>query len=175
MKIHDQPFVFIQIKLPKACNISASDQDLDYQILYTYEALRTINLPSSQQYCSERVETLFCDALMECSNESYVKDIVCQQVRQEYCTAEWRMLEVHNQTDELIDCTDYGETAPLNCDDQFGLANNESICLPLCGGFSQYSKAYTKVHIVLSATSHFTNVIGGLTVIAASFWKRKKM
>ena len=64
---------------------------------------------------------LFCDALMECSNESYVKDIVCQQVRQEYCTAEWRMLEVNNQTDGLIDCEEYDETASLNCGDQFVL------------------------------------------------------
>ena len=116
-----------------------------HPILYTFEALRTINLPLSQQYCTERVqvERLFCDALMECSsNESYAKKIVCQQVRQEYCTAEWRMLEV-NQTGGLIDCEEYEDTAPLNCGDQFGLAHNGSVCLPLCEEFSQYSKAYT--------------------------------
>ena len=148
-----------------------------HPILYTYEALRTINLPSSQEYCIERVEALFCDALilMECNNESYVKDIVCQQVRQEYCTAEWRMLELNNQTDGLIDCTDHGETATLNCGDQFGLVNNGSVCLPLCGEFSQYSKAYTKPYIVLYATCLFINVIGGIAVLALSFWKRKKM
>ena len=145
------------------------------KLLYTYEALRTANFPSSQQYCSERVETLFCDALMECSNESYVKDMVCQQVRQEYCTAEWRMLEVHNQTDELIDCEEYEETVSLNCGDQFGLASDGSVCLPLCGEFSQYSEAYTKPHLVLSATSQLLSVIGGLTVLATSFRKRKKM
>ena len=159
----------------KECNFSTLDSNCTDQILYTYEALRTINLPSSQQYCSERVETLFCDALMECSNESYVKDIVCQQVRQEYCTAEWRMLEVHNQTDGLIDCEEYEETAPLNCNDQFDLANHESVCLPLCGEFSQYSEAYTTPHVVLSAVSLSMNVIGGILVIAISFRKRKKM
>ena len=145
------------------------------QILYTYEALRTINLPSSQQYCSERVETLFCDALMECSNESYVKDIVCQQVRQEYCTAEWRMLELHNQTDGLIDCEECEETAPLNCSDQFGLANNGFVCLPLCEKFSQYSEAYTKPHVVILAISLFIGIIGGIISIVLSFKKRKKM
>ena len=141
----------------KTCNFS--DSGCVNQILYTYEALRTINLPSSQQYCSERVETLFCDALMECSNESYVKDIVCQQVRQEYCTAEWRMLEVHNQTDGLIDCEEYEETAPLNCSDQFDLASYGSVCLPLCGEFSQYSEAYTTPRIVLFAVCLFINII----------------
>ena len=145
------------------------------QILCTYEALRTINLPSSQQYCSERVETLFCDALMECSNESYVKDIVCQQVRQEYCTTEWRLLEVNNQTDGLIDCEEYDETASINCGDQFGLANNGSVCLLLCEDFSQYSEAYTTPHIVLNATVFFLSVIGGIIVIAISFKKRKTM
>ena len=157
----------------KVCEFSGSDC-VD-QILYTYEALRTINLPSSQQYCSERVETLFCDALMECSNESYVKDIVCQQVRQEYCTAEWRMLEVHNQTDGLIDCEEYEETVPLNCGDQFDLANDGSVCLPLCGEFSQYSEAYTTPRIVLYAVCRLISVIGGIIVIVVSVRKRNKM
>ena len=157
----------------RGCNFT--DSDYVDQILYTYEALGTINLPSSQQYCSERVETLFCDALMECSNESYVKDIVCQQVRQEYCTAEWRMLEVHNQTDGLIDCEEYEETAPLNCSDQFDLANDGSLCLPLCGEFSQYSEEYTTPHVVLYAVSQFISITGGITVIAISYKKRKKM
>ena len=165
--------LILQISLMRTCNFS--DSDCVDPILYTYEALRTINLPSSQQYCSERVGTLICDALMECSNESYVKDIVCQQVRQEYCTAEWRMLEVHNQTDGLIDCEEYGETAPLNCGDQFGLANDGSVCLPLCGEFSQYSEAYTTPRVVLYAVFLLISVIGGITVIIISFRKRKNM
>ena len=159
----------------KTCSFSVLDSDCVDQILYTYEVLRTINLPLSQQYCSERVETLFCDVLMECSNESYVRDILCQQVRQEYCTAEWRMLEVHNETGRLTDCEEYEDTAPLNCGDQFDLANNGSICLPLCGEFSQYSEAYTTPRVVLSAACWLISVIGGITVIVISFRKRKKM
>ena len=143
------------------------------QISYTFEALRTVNLPSSQLFCTDRVETLFCDALMECGNESCVKDIVCQQVRQEYCTAEWRMLEAHNQTDQLIDCTDYEETATLDCNDQFG--NNGTLCVPLCEEFSQYSEDYTKFRIVFYPICVIINVIGGIIVIAFSFRKRKKM
>ena len=112
---------------------------------------------------------------MECSNESYVKDIVCQQVRQEYCTAEWRMLEVHNQTDGLIDCEEYEETAPLNCSDQFDLANDGSLCLPLCGEFSQYSEAYTTPHVKLLAVFLFIGIVGGIIGIAISFKKREKM
>ena len=168
----------LQIKLTEACNFSALNLNSGCmgQILYIYEALRTINPPSSQLYCTERVEVLFCDALMECNNESRVKDIVCQQVRQEYCTSEWRLLEAHNQTDDqLIDCEDYEETAPLNCGDQFGLINDESVCLPLCEDFSLYSEAYTTPHIVLSATASFLVVIGGIIVITISFKKRKTM
>ena len=155
------------------CNFT--DSDCVDQILYTYEALRAINLPSSQQYCSERVETLFCDALMECSNESYVKDIVCQQVRQEYCTAEWRMLEVQNQTDWLIDCEEYEETAPLNCSDQFDLANDGSICLPLCREFSQFPETYTTPRNIFYAVCLIIGITGGIIVIVISYRKRKKM
>ena len=155
----------------KTCNFSNSNYTKP--ILYTHEALRTINLPSSQLYCTERVEASLCDDLMECSNESCVKDIVCQQVRQEYCTAEWRLLELHNQTDQSIDCTGYGETATLNCSDQF--ASNGSLCLPLCGEFSQHSEGFTKHYIVLYATCLSISFVGGLTVIIFSIWKRKKM
>ena len=157
----------------RSCNFT--DSDCVDQILYTYEALRTISLPSSQQYCSERVETLFCDALMECSNESYVKDMVCQQVRQEYCTAEWRMLEVHNQTDGLIDCEEYEETAPLNCSDQFDVTNDGSICLPLCEEFSQFPETYTTPRHILLAICLIIGVVGGIIVVAISYRKRKKM
>ena len=156
-------------------NCNFTDSDCVDHILYTYEALRTINLPSSQQYCSERVETLFCDALMECSNESYVKDIVCQQVHQEYCTAEWRMLEVHNQTDGLIDCEEYEETAPLNCSDQFDLANDGSICLPLCGEFSQFPETYTTPRNILYVISLHIGVVGGIIVVVISYRKKEKM
>ena len=151
----------------EACNFS--DLACTNQILHTYEALRTINLPSSQQYCSERVERLFCDALMECNNELYVKDILCQQVRQEYCTAEWRMLEVNNQTDGLIVCEEYEKTAPLNCSDQFGLADNGSVCLPLCEEFS------ITPNTELYAVSASINIIGGLIVIGISLKKKNKM
>ena len=146
-----------------------SDLSCTNQILDTYEALRTINLPSSQQYCTERVETLFCDASMECNNESYVKEIVCQQVRQEYCTTEWRMLEANNQSDGLIVCEEYEETAPLNCSDQFGLADNGSVCLPLCEELS--IRSFTELYAVSAVIS----IIGGLTVIGISIKKRKKM
>ena len=156
-------------------NCNFTDSDCVDQILYTYEALRTINLPSSQQYCSERVETLFCNALMECSNKSYVKDIVCRQVRQEYCTAEWRMLEVHNQTDGLIDCEEYEETAPLNCSDQFDVTNDGLVCLPLCEEFSQFPETYTTPRNILYAVCLLINVIGGIIVIAISYRKRRKM
>ena len=98
---------------------------------------------------------------------------MCQQVRQEYCTAEWRMLEAHNQTDQLIDCTDYEETATLDCNDQFG--NNGTLCVPLCEEFSQYSEDYTKFRIVFYPICVIINVIGGIIVIAFSFRKRKKM
>ena len=106
---------------------------------------------------------------MECNNESYVKEIMCQQVRQKYCTAEWRMLEVNNQSDGLILCEEYEEIVPLNCSDKFGLADNGSVCLPLCKEFSLTSN--TKLYAVTAVIS----IIGGLTVIGISIKKRKKM
>ena len=95
---------------------------------------------------------------------------MCQQVRQEYCTSEWRMLEVNNQTEGLIVCDDYEETAPLICGDQFGLSDNESICLPLCEELSTLSHGTIVLYPIISLIS----IIGGLIVIAISLKKRKK-
>ena len=60
-----------------------------------------------------------------------------------HCRRE-RVLEL-NESEELIDCNDYGETVPLNCSDQFGLDNNGSICRPLCKTFSQFSETFIAV------------------------------
>ena len=99
---------------------------------------------------------------------------MCQKVRQHYCTAEWRLLELNSTlSDGLIDCD--GETASINCSKQFGLVNNGSLCLPLCTKFSQYDDTFTSVYMVLSIISHITNMIGGIAVFIASYIKRRKM
>ena len=139
------------------------------RLLCTCEALGILKLSLSQDYCSERLEKLFCNASMECNNESCVKDLICQQIHQENCTIE---LEIYEETKWLFDCQG---TGMLNCSDQFDLANNESVCLPLCGEFSQYSEAYTTPHVIILATSLFIGIVGGITVIVVSFRKRKKM
>ena len=161
--------LYLQVTLTKACNLSASDSDYVDQLLCTYEALEMLNLSSSQAYCSERLEKLFCNASMECNDEPCVKDLICQQMQRENCT------EIYEETKWLFDCKENGETGMLNCSDQFDLANNGSVCLPLCGEFSQYSETYTTPHIIILATSLFIGIVGGITVIVVSFRKRKKM
>ena len=164
--------LYLQINLTEACNLSASDPDYMDQLLCTYKALGMLNFSSSQRYCSERLEKLSCNASMECNDESCVKDLICQQIHQENCTNE---LDIYEETKQLFDCKENEGTGTLNCSDQFDLAENGSVCLPLCGEFSQYSEAYTTPHLIILATSLFIGIVGGITVIVISFRKRKKM
>lgn len=106
------------------------------------------------------------------NNYSYIKDVMCREVRQEYCTAEWRLLELKS-FEGLIDCD--GETASINCSKHFGLANNGSICLPLCTEFSQYDDTFTDVYMALFIIAQLTNMVGGIAVFIASYIKRRKM
>ena len=99
---------------------------------------------------------------------------MCREIRQQYCTAEWRILEL-NGSEELINCTDYGETAPLNCSDPFGLANNGLVCLPLCDKFSQFSKTFTDFYPFWLAIFSGLNVIGGIISLVVSVYKIKKL
>ena len=99
---------------------------------------------------------------------------MCQKVRQQYCTAEWRLLELNGTVSEgLIDCE--GETASINCSKQFGLINNGSKCSPLCTKFSQYDDTFTNVYMVLTIFSYIINMAGGVAVFVASYIKRHKM
>jgi len=104
---------------------------------------------------------------------SYARNIVCQQIRQQYCTAEWRISEIEENAS--IGCDEYGETAKLNCSDQFSLADNDSVCLPLCRRFSQFSDEMTTAIILVNNIGNIANAIGGITVLVASCWNRKKM
>ena len=99
---------------------------------------------------------------------------MCQEVRQNYCTAEWRTLELNSTISEgLIDCNE--DTPSIDCGEQFGLAHNDSICLPLCNEFSQYGEVFTSVYFAVSIISHITNLIGGIAVLIIAFCKRQKM
>ena len=99
---------------------------------------------------------------------------MCQDVRQEYCTAEWRILELQG-SEGLIDCDVYGETARLTCSDQFGVDDSGVACLPLCKEFSQNGDSNTIAIIVLGGIANIVNTIGGIFVLIVAFWRREKM
>ena len=139
----------------------------------TYNALKSESRRTSL-HCLNKTQELFCDALSECNDMSYVRGLMCQEVRQEHCTAEWRRSE-SNRNYRLFNCDEYGETATLNCSDQFGLDDHGSICSPLCKDFSQEGKTATTVSIATYAIAHFINVIGGIIVLIAAYKNRKNM
>ena len=151
------------------CNVTT-----DSNLLDTLEALREVS-QSTYPFCITKLsETLAqpetCEQL---NNSSYIKDIMCQKVRQNYCTAEWRRLELNSTLSKgLINCDN--KTASINCDKQFGLVNN-SVCWPLCTKFSQYDETFTDVYSALTIISHIINMIGGVAMLIASYIKRRKM
>ena len=141
-------------------------------LVFTYEALRLLS-QRTFPHCINQVDKTFAE-FRNCSNMSCVEGIICRKVRQEYCTAEWRVLEL-NESEGLIDCSDYGETVPLNCSDQFGLDNNGSICRPLCKTFSQFSETFTAFFPTGVAVFSGINVIGGIISLVVSIYKIKKL
>ena len=84
------------------------------------------------------------------------------------------MLELNNSKG-LINCSDYGETAPLNCSNQFGLTYNGSACLPLCKVFSQFSENFTALFRTWLAVFSGLNVIGGIISLMVCVYKLKKL
>lgn len=141
-------------------------------LVYTYEAL---SLVSRYPFCTDKLKEQFsknqsCGGDTDCVNK-----IVCEEARQKYCTAEWRALELKNETKGLIDCTEYNETASLECDDQFGLTKNGATCVPLCVKFSQFNKAYTTIFPIWYSVCSGINVIGGIIALIVFLYKIKKL
>ena len=122
---------------------------------------------------------VFCKALTLCSigNDLHAKAALCQGVRQKVCTAEWRILEFNNRSEELIDCpmAIFGETGYPNCTEQFDLANNGSVCLPLCKEFAELDEQFTSALVGLNAFVHLVNLLGGIVAFIACVWNRSKM
>ena len=128
-------------------------------------------------FCPNATYELFCGALAHCSigQDVVARSLLCTIARQNLCTAEWRILEVNNRSEELIDCQGFGETSQPNCSEQFDLADDNSVCLPLCEEFSQHEPHFTNFIVGLNAIVHLVNVIGGIIVIIACIWNRTKM
>ena len=83
---------------------------------------------------------------------------------------------MNNRSEGLIDCPqELGETTRPNCVEQFDLADNDSICLPLCQEFSQHGERYTDAIVGLHGIVHVVNIIGGIIVIIACILNRTKM
>ena len=158
------------------CNVSIQHSSCTEDVMFTYEALKVAS-QLTFPFCINRTRHLFCEALSLCNDndDDSAVQVVCEEVRQEYCTAEWRILEVNIQSKGLVDCYDFGETSHLNCSEQFDLADNNSVCLPVCTEFSQHQKAYTDAILPLNAFVHLVNVLGGIIILIASLWNKNTM
>ena len=131
----------------------------------------------TNKFCATSTYLSFCEALEHCSSGQVAdaRELLCTQVRQNICTAEWRILEVNNRSEQLIDCQRFGETSQPSCTEQFDLADNNSVCLPLCEEFSRHGKKYTDFLVPFNVVVHMMNVIGGITVIIVSILNRINM
>ena len=168
--------ITLQDNLVESCNASVLNTSCARDVMITYATLLQVS-ESTFPFCIQETEDLFCDALSKCDDNDFtlVKEIVCLDIRQTYCTAEWRILEVSNTTGGLFDCDDYGETAQLNCSDQFDLDNGDSVCSPLCKSFSQHGEVATTILVADNGFAYLINAIGGVVILIAAVWNRMNM
>jgi len=155
------------------CNLTVEESNCTRDLAILYNSLGLTG-QFEDSFCISRTQQLFCKALNNCGNQSYVEELVCQDVRQEYCIAEWRILELHGGIG-LTDCTAYGETDRLTCSDQFDVDDTGVACLPLCKEFSQNGESTTTAIIVLAGIANAVNTIGGILVLIVAFYRREKM
>ena len=157
-------------------NTTIRDSSCTENVIYTYESLKVASALTNE-FCVKRTYLVFCEALNLCSigNDTAARSLLCTEVRQENCTAEWRIIKVNNRSEHLINCDEFGETGKPNCVQQFDLADGDSVCLPLCKEFSVYDDKFTDATVALHAFAHLVNVLGGIISFVACIVNRKKM
>ena len=157
-------------------NTTIESSSCTEDVIYTYESLKVASALTNA-FCARRTYLVFCAVLNLCSinNVTAARSTLCTEVRQKHCTAEWRILEVNNRSEYLIDCYGFGDTGKPNCVKQFDLADGDSVCLPLCKDFSQHNEKFTDTIVALHAFAHLVNVLGGVVVFGACILHRKKM
>jgi len=155
------------------CNLTVEESNCTRDLTILYNSLGGIG-QFEDSFCISTTQNQFCQALNNCDNQSYVDDLVCQDVRQEYCTMEWKILELQGGAG-LPDCAAYGETDRLTCSDQFDVDDTGVACQPLCKEFSQNGESTTAAIIVLSGIANTANTIGGIFVLIVAFYRRDKM
>ena len=157
-------------------NTTTQDSSCTEDVIYTYQSLKVAS-EFTNPFCTRKTYLMFCAALTLCSigNDTDARGLLCTEVRQKHCTAEWRIMEVSNRSEYLIDCNGFGETGKPTCVEQFDLADGDSVCLPLCKEFSQHDKRFTDTIVALYAFVHLVNVLGGIISFVACIVNRKKM
>ena len=157
-------------------NTAILDSPCTEDVIYTYESLKVASA-LTDPFCVNGTYQAFCKALNLCSigNDTDARGLLCTEVRQQNCTAEWRILEVNNRSEYMIDCDGFGKTGKPNCVEQFDLADGDSVCLPLCKEFSIYDDKFTDAIVALTAFAHLVNVLGGIISLYACIVNRKKM
>ena len=149
------------------------------------QAIQAINVALNNEECSTVAVPFFCDAMFSlCSNDSYVIDLEeeCVQVRDDNCTIEWRLLE--NVFDvSLPSCGSFSTNGSLTfdkappldtCPDQFNVYC-DSVCLPSCKDFSQFSHDATVAAFALTIVFQLVGIISGVITLIGCLFNRKKM
>jgi len=148
------------------------------------QSVLALNTALNNDQCNSSAVPFFCNATLSlCGDDSYTMDISeeCEQVRDNDCAIEWRILE--NLFDASIpDCGSFSEghdlsffKAPLlNCSDQFDVFCG-SMCLPLCSEFSQTSHGATVTSTALTILFEIIGIISGVVTLIACIFNRKTM
>ena len=148
------------------------------------QALHAVNLVLENEECIKAAIPFLCNAtFLLCSDNSLVLDLKeeCIQVRDDYCTTEWRVLEnIFNAPIPSCDSFSvnanltFAKAPPLTCPDQFDTFC-DSVCLPSCKDFSQNSHAATVVSHVLTIIFEAVGLISGVITLIACLFNREKM
>lgn len=153
------------------------------------QAIHAINLVLNNEQCSNAAVPFFCNAtFLLCGDDSFDVSSFnmdlkkeCLQVRDNDCTIEWRILEnIFNvpipscESFAVNKNLTFSKAPALTCPDQFNVFC-DSVCLPSCEDFSQYSDDATLASYVLVFVFQLIGLISGVITLIACLFNRKKM
>jgi len=161
------------------------DCDLNSNIILDLYSIYNLSFTLNNVSQCGNTLSFFCNAtLLLCNGNNSSIDLTeeCEEVRDNKCASEWRLVE-NFLNKSIPNCTSFSEdgnltfaSAPrLLCSNQFDHFCG-SLCAPVCGEYSFITENTSTyyIHFVVAACG-VIGVIGGIVTLIACIYNREKV
>lgn len=181
LEIYQNSFSTPLITLCIESGLCSDVNETEYHELEILQPVYSSSVVIGNGQCGEAILQFFSTAINVTNGDNYTLISDCLKIRDDICTAEWRITEVFFNV-SLPDCSSFdkdgdfitGRAPTLSCSDDFGIFC-DALCQPLCDDISIFNDTATIIYEVLNIILHSLSLTFGLITFLSCCLHKKKM